>query len=91
VLTLPQQLTIDQWQSLIPSALLIALIGYLESLSVATAMARRVKTSGLDANRELLALGIANLGAAVSQAYPVAGGFGRSMVNQAAGARSQLA
>mgnify|MGYP003639913616 CR=1 FL=1 len=89
-LALPH-LNSEQWQSLLPSALLIALIGYLESLSVATAMARRAKTSGLNPNRELLALGIANLGAAVSQAYPVAGGFGRSMVNQAAGARSQLA
>lgn len=78
------------WRALLPSAAIIALIAYLESLSVATAMALQSNTR-LNPNRELLALASANMAAAVSQAYPVAGGFGRSMVNQAAGARSQAA
>lgn len=80
-----------EWQALLPSAGLIALIAYLESLSVATAMAAGDRRKLLEPNQELLALGIANAAAAVSHAYPVAGGFGRSMVNLAAGAKTQLA
>lgn len=80
-----------QWQALLPSAGLIALIGYLESLSVATAMAAGDRRKTLEPNQELLALGIANSAAALTQAYPVAGGFGRSMVNLSAGAKTQLA
>ncbi len=94
-------LTPEQWQALVPAAAVIALIGYLSSLSVAKALTP-VSTSEtapqpaadaprLRTNQELLALGLANLGAAVSQAFPVAGGFGRSVVNRAAGARTQLA
>lgn len=79
-----------EWQQLLPSAAIIALIGYLESLSVASAMALQTR-SRIEPNRELLALGLANAAAALTQAYPVAGGFGRSMVNLAAGARTQLA
>lgn len=78
------------WAKLLPSAAIIALIAYLESLSVGTAMAIQTRNR-LDANQELLALSGANLVAAFSQAYPVAGGFGRSMVNLAAGAKTQLA
>jgi SulP family sulfate permease len=91
-------LSVEQWQALLPAAAIIALIGYLSSLSVAEALApRQLADSGhtpaprLRTNQELLALGIANLSAAVSQAFPVAGGFGRSVVNRAAGARTQLA
>ncbi len=83
-------LTLAQWQSLLTSSAVIALIGYLESLSVAQALADR-KGPRLKTNQELLALGSANLVAAVSQSFPVAGGFGRSVVNHAAGARTQLA
>jgi len=78
------------WQALLPSAAIIALIAYLESLSVATAMGLQTR-SRIEPNRELLALGFANIAAAFSQAYPVAGGFGRSMVNMGAGAKTQLA
>ena len=84
-------LTALNWQSLLPSAGLIALIAYLESLSVATAMSAGDRRKLLEPNQELLALGVANAAAAVSQAYPVAGGFGRSMVNHASGAKTQLA
>ena len=85
-----EQMTQLPWKQLLPSAAIIALIGYLESLSVATAMAVKSR-SRLLPNQELLALGGANIAAALSQGYPVAGGFGRSMVNLNAGARSQLA
>ncbi len=91
-------LSVEQWQALLPAAAIIALIGYLSSLSVAEALApRQLSDSGhtpaprLRTNQELLALGLANLSASISQAFPVAGGFGRSVVNRAAGARTQLA
>ncbi|SEI74188.1 sulfate permease, SulP family [Allopseudospirillum japonicum] len=83
-------LDLGQIQALFPSALLIALVGYLESISVATALASQ-KRERIAPRQELLALGIANLGAAFTQAYPVAGGFGRSMVNHNSGARTTLA
>lgn len=78
------------WQELVTPALLIALIGFLESVSVGTTLASRDKER-IEPNKELIALGAANLGAAFSGTYPVAGGFGRSMVNHASGARTTIA
>jgi sulfate permease, SulP family len=75
---------------LLPSAALIALIGYVESISVARALAFR-RRERIDADQELRALGLSNLGSAVVGAMPVAGGFSRSMVNFEAGAQTQLA
>jgi sulfate permease, SulP family len=75
---------------LLPAALIIALIGYVESVSVAKALAFR-RRQKIDNNQELMALGAANVAAAVAGGMPVAGGFSRSMVNFAAGARTQLA
>jgi SulP family sulfate permease len=78
------------WLDLLPSAVLIALVGYVESVSVAKALATR-RRQKVDANQELTALGAANVAAAVAGAMPVAGGFSRSVVNFDAGARTQLA
>lgn len=75
---------------LLPFAVTIAIIGYLESISVAKALASR-RRQKIDANQELVALGIANLGASLSGAYPVAGGVSRSMVNFTSGANTGLA
>ncbi|MDN5850935.1 MAG: sodium-independent anion transporter, partial [Nitrococcus sp.] len=78
------------WQTLLPSAVLIALVGYVESVSVAQALAAR-RRQRINANRELIALGASNIAAAVVGTMPVAGGFSRSLVNFDAGARTQLA
>ena len=75
---------------LLPNALLIALIGYLESISIAKSMASQ-KRQKIDSNKELVGLGSANIASAISGGFPVAGGFGRSMVNFSAGANSPLA
>lgn len=83
-------LAVDGWQALIGSALLIAIIGYVESLSVARLLALR-RRQRIDPDRELLALGGTNVAAAAFGGMPVAGGFARSMVNFDAGARTQLA
>ncbi len=77
-------------KQLFTPALLIALIGFLESVSVGTVLASK-RRERIDPNKELIALGAANLGAAVSGTYPVAGGFGRSMVNHSAGAQTTVA
>jgi len=78
------------WQDLFTPALLIALIGFLESVSVGTVLASK-RRERIDPNKELIALGMANLGSAISGTYPVAGGFGRSMVNHSAGAQTTVA
>jgi SulP family sulfate permease len=75
---------------LLPAGFLIALVGYVESISIAKFLAGRHRQP-IDANQELIALGAANLAAGVSGGMPVAGGFSRTMVNYTAGARTQLA
>lgn len=88
-LTMP---TIDlaTWQTLLPIALIISFVGYMESISVAKALASR-RRQKVDANQELVALGVANVGAAFTGGYPVNGGFSRSVVNFNAGANTGLA
>lgn len=78
------------WIELLPSALMIAVIGYVESISVAKALAFR-RREKIDPDQEFRALGVANIAASCAGAMPVAGGFSRSMVNFDAGARTQLA
>ena len=77
------------WLDLAPNAALIALVVYVESFAVGKTLAFRQRQR-VDADQELLALGAANIGAALSGAYPVAGSFSRSSVNAAAGGRTQV-
>lgn len=65
-------------------------LAYLEGMSMARTFATKHRYR-LDANQELLALGVASLGAGVTQAYPVAGSFSRSVLNDTLGAKSQFA
>jgi SulP family sulfate permease len=78
------------WSQLITPALLIAIIGYVASISVAQTLASK-KRQHVDPNQELVALGFANLGASFSGGFPVAGGFSRSIVNFEAGAETPAA
>ncbi len=71
-------------------ALAISLIGFMESISVAKSLASK-RREKIDANQELVALGIANLEASFSSGYPVTGSFSRSAVSFAAGANTGLA
>ncbi len=73
-----------------PSALLIALIAFTESLAVARSFAARKKEK-IEANRELIAIGASNVAAALSGGMPVAGGFARTAVSFAAGAATRAA
>jgi SulP family sulfate permease len=73
----------------IPLAFACFLLAYIESVSAARALAQRHGYE-IDPRQELLALGAANLAAAVGQGYPVAGGLSQSTVNDKAGARTPL-
>ena len=77
------------WLALLPSAAVIAVITYIESYSIGTTLAAKERYQ-VRPNQELVALGAANVGAALSGAYPVAGSFSRSGVNYAAGARTPV-
>ncbi|TVP74429.1 MAG: STAS domain-containing protein [Nitriliruptor sp.] len=81
---------VDTIIALLPGAVIIALLSYLEGISVARAVAARTRDR-IDPDQELLASGAANLTAGLFQAFPVAGGFSRTAVNHAAGARSPIA
>ena len=78
------------WLDVAPNAVLIALVAFVESYSVGRTLASRQRQR-IDSHQELLALGAANIGAALSGAYPVAGSFSRSSLNYASGARSPVA
>ncbi len=79
-------------ETLLPAAVVIALVGFMESFAVAKKIAEgHGEEDDLEANRELVGLGAANIGAGLFGGYPVTGGFSRSAVNDRAGAKSNLA
>ncbi len=75
---------------LLMSALVIGLMGFVVSVSVAQSLARR-RMERIDPNVELRALGVANLASAISGAFPVAGSMSQSVASFSAGARTPLA
>lgn len=81
---------LDLWRQLATPAILIAIVGYVASISVAQTLASK-KRQHVDPNQELIALGTANIGASLSGGFPVAGGFSRSIVNFEAGAETPAA
>ena len=88
-LTFPQ-LSWPEWGSLLPTALTLSLVGFTESYAMAQALASK-RRQKVDPNQDLVALGVANVAAAVSGGFPVTGGISRSVVNAQAGANSGLA
>lgn len=88
-LTLPR-FDPDLWRQLAGSAVLISVIGFVESVSVAQTFAAR-RRQRIDPDQELIGLGAANLASAVSGGLPVTGGFSRSVVNFDAGAETPAA
>jgi SulP family sulfate permease len=75
---------------LLVPAILISVIGFVESVSVASTLAAK-RRQRIDPDQELVGLGAANLASAVSAGYPVTGGFARSVVNFDAGAETPAA
>lgn len=88
-LTLPS-LDWELWQQLAVSALLISVVGFVESVSVGQTLAAK-RRQRIDPDQELIGLGTANLGAGLSGGMPVTGGFSRSVVNFDAGAETPAA
>ena len=74
---------------LLPYAVIISLLGFMEAISVAKAMAA-ITGQRLDPNRELIGQGLANICGAVAKSYPTSGSFSRSAVNLQSGAISSL-
>jgi len=87
------QLTSFTWsdfEAILPTVLVISLVGYMESIAVAKAIANKHGYK-VDPNQELIGLGMANIGGALFQAYPTTGGFSRTAVNDQAGSRTGMA
>ena len=82
--------SMDIWTSLIGSAILMSLIGFIESISIARTLAA-TKRQRIDPDQELIGLGAANVGASFTSGFPVTGGFSRSVVNYDAGAETPAA
>src|SRR3546814_9438254 len=78
----------ELWGRLAIPALLLSVIGFVESVSVAQTLAAK-KRQRIDPDQELIGLGSANVAAAFNGGYPVTGGFARSVVNFDAGAETQ--
>lgn len=81
---------LKSWQALMPTAVAISLVGFMESIAVAKSLASK-RRQKIDANQELIGLGAANLSAAFTGGYPVTGGLSRTVVNFSAGANTGLA
>lgn len=81
---------LDLIRELAPSAILITLISFVESVAIAKVLASK-RRQKLDVNQEAWGLGFANLGSGLTGGSPVCGGFSRSVVNFSAGANTQMA
>ena len=84
------ELNSERIGDLIPVALTLALIAFMEAISVSKAVAERHPEYEIDANKELVALGTSNLVGSFFQSYPVTGGFSRTAVNDEAGAKTGI-
>ncbi len=82
---------LGQWRELLPIALTISLIGYMESIAVARAIQSKHKDYEVNSNQELIGLGLANLFGFFFQSFPTTGGFSRTAVNDQAGAKTGMA
>ena len=81
------------WQvipHLLTAAVVISLLGFMEAISIAKAIATRTGRK-IDPNQELIGQGLANIVGSCSSSYPVSGSFSRSAVNYQAGARTAMA
>jgi len=78
------------WTTILVPSLLICIVGYVESISVALTLAAK-RRQRVDPDQELIALGFSDVGAAVSGGFPVTGALSRSVVNFDAGAQTPAA
>ena len=81
----------DTIKNLIPISLTLAIIGYMESISISKTIAEKHRYYKLDPNQELIALGTSNIFGSLFQSYPTTGGFSRTAVNDQSGAKTGVA
>jgi len=83
------QFSFEALRSLLSAALVMALVGFVEAISIGKAMAARTRQR-IDADQELIGQGLGNIAGSFTQAFPTMGSFSRSAVNMSAGARTGL-
>jgi len=84
-------INVENIKSLWPIALTLALIGYLEAISIGKSIEEKNNEATIDANQELVALGASNMIGSFFKSYPVTASFSRSAINNEAGAKTNLA
>jgi len=84
------QIAFQQWIDMIVIAMVVALVAFVDSMTIAQTLSAKARER-IDANRELMALGVSNFTAGLSGAYPVNGSLSRSIVNYTAGAKTPAA
>ncbi len=83
------ELNVKSFLKLLPTAIIISLLGFMEAIAIAKAMAAQTGQK-IDANQELIGQGMANMLGSMGSSYAVSGSFSRSAVNLAAGAVSGI-
>lgn len=77
--------------NLLPLALLISLVSFMESITIAKVIQSKKKSYKVSSNKELIGLGMANISGSIFGSFPVSGGFSRTAVNEQTGANTNLA
>jgi len=85
------KIPLDRISELTPIALTLALIAFMEAISVSKAIEENHNDYEIDPNQELIALGSSNILGSLFQSYPTTGGFSRTAVNDQAGAKTGIA
>jgi len=85
------EIPLDRISELTPIALTLALIAFMEAISVSKAIEEKQNEYEIDSNQELIALGTSNIIGSLFQSYPTTGGFSRTAVNDQAGAKTGIA
>lgn len=85
------EIPLNRISELTPIALTLALIAFMEAISISKAIEEKQHDYEIDPNQELIALGTANIIGALFQSYPTTGGFSRTAVNDQAGAKTGIA
>jgi len=84
------QMTFSEWVELLPLAVTISVVAFMESYSVSKSLEAKARTYKVRANQELIALGVSNFIGSLFQSYPTTGGFSRSAVNYQSGANTPI-
>ena len=82
---------IDQIKELLPIALTLVMVGFLETISIGKSLEAKQDEYRIRPNQELIALGLSNIAGSFFKAYPSTSSFSRSAINQESGAKTGMA